>query len=100
MGRPSFILFLWIIVVAIISGPVGCGTVQTMPSLERYGTPKIYSGVRLDFHTIVGNESHLKRLKVKPPAYPLLDLPFSLILDTIILPVTFPLATYEVLFGL
>ncbi len=80
-------------------GLAACGTIRTMPYLGSYGSPKIYSGARLDFHAIVENESDLRRFRARPPKYPLLDIPFSLVLDTAILPVTFPAATYELLFG-
>ncbi len=76
----------------------GCATIRTMPSLAAYGSPKIYSGTRLDLNGIMEDESGLKKFKAEPPKYPLLDLPFSLILDTAILPATYPVATYEFIF--
>lgn len=91
------ILLLGIIAVLVFDF-IGCATIRTMPTLSTYGSPKIYSGTRLDLHALMENESGLKKFKVEPPKYPLLDLPFSLILDTAILPATYPVATYEFLF--
>lgn len=90
--RSSIFLFL-------LLGLAGCGTIRMMPSVGRAHAPKIYSGARLDLHAISGDEGRLRSFRVRPPQYPLIDLPFSILLDTLILPVTFPIATYEVLFG-
>jgi uncharacterized protein YceK len=46
----------------------------------------IYSGTRLDWAAITNNEAALKRFKVDPPCEPLIDLPFSFALDSILLP--------------
>lgn len=97
MRQSSCALFLWIIV-ALAIGLAGCATIRTMPSLTRPEHPKIYSGARLDFNAITKNEECLKKFKAEPPEHPLIDFPFSLILDTAILPVTMPVATYELLF--
>lgn len=90
--------FLWILIVLAVWA-TGCGTLRTMPSLGSYGAPKIYSGTRLDFHAMRGNESRLKEFSASPPEYPFIDIPFSLFLDTIILPVTVPVVCYELVFG-
>jgi uncharacterized protein YceK len=78
----------------------GCATMRTMPSLATPEHPKVYSGVRLDFNAITGNEDSLKKFKATAPEHPLLDFPFSAILDTLMLPLTFPVASYEFVFGL
>lgn len=59
MRRSSCALFLCFLV-GLSIGLDSCGTIRTMPSLESYGSPKIYSGARLDFHAIMGNESPQK----------------------------------------
>jgi uncharacterized protein YceK len=87
-----FIFIVWV-------GLSGCGTIRMMPSVGSRKTPKVYSGTRLDLYAIGGSESRLRAFRATPPEYPLIDLPFSFILDTLILPVTLPIATYEVLFG-
>jgi uncharacterized protein YceK len=76
----------------------GCGTVRTMPELGTYGRPQVYSGTRLDLSAVREDQAGLDRFKAKPPAHPLLDLPFSTILDTLILPVVLPAAAYEYVF--
>ena len=76
----------------------GCATYSTI-SEAKPGSPKIYSGTRLDLNAIQDNEFALLKFKVDPPNNPQLDLPFSFILDTIMLPLTFSISGYEALFG-
>ena len=76
----------------------GCATYSTI-SEAKPGSPKIYSGTRLDVHAIEGNEFAQLKFKVEPPPHPGLDLPFSFILDTIMLPLTLSITSYEALFG-
>jgi uncharacterized protein YceK len=59
----------------------------------------VFSGTRLDANAITGNEIGIRKSGVTPPSYPLLDLPFSLVADTLIFPLTFSVATYEFVFG-
>jgi uncharacterized protein YceK len=86
--------------IIFVIGSAGCATVRTVPSLATPEQPKIYSGTRLDFHAISKNEEALKRFNAKSPEYPLVDIPFSALLDTFMLPLTFSVATYELIFGL
>ena len=72
----------------------GCATVSSLDSAGHRG-PLVYSGTRLDLAAIADDESGLRKLKTLPPAYPWLDLPFSLITDTFILPFTFAKAGVE-----
>jgi uncharacterized protein YceK len=89
-----------LLLIVLVFGLLGCATTQTMPSVATPEHPKIYSGARLDFYAISHNEEALKKFNAKPPEHPLIDFPFSVILDTIILPITYPVASYELLFGL
>jgi uncharacterized protein YceK len=66
-------------------------------------SPKIYSGTRLDIHAGANHDDILRvyrdKYGVEPPAYPELDLPFSLLFDTIILvPVVMPIVLYQAVF--
>lgn len=65
----------------------GCATFKTLnaevPLFERIF---IYSGTRLNWAAITQNEMATRKFKTAPPSYPLLDLPFSLGLDTVFLP--------------
>ena len=97
MRQSSFVLLLWI-TIALALGLNGCATVRTMPTLASYGSPKVFSGTRLDYNAVTKDEADLGKFKTAAPAYPLLDLPFSTILDTIILVVTVPIAMYELVF--
>jgi uncharacterized protein YceK len=98
MRQAGHSLFLWILLVLAI-GSGGCATIRTMPSLSSPGYPRVYSGARLDFNAMTENEERLKKFKTEAPEYPLIDFPFSLILDTVLLPVILPVTTYELIFG-
>ncbi len=67
----------------------GCATYKTI-SVAKYGSssPRIYSGTRLDIYAISDNHYELKKFGVAPPKYPMLDLPVSFAVDTLILPMT------------
>jgi len=75
----------------------GCATVTSIDSAE-HDTPLVYSGTRLDLAAIADDESGLRKFKTLPPAYPWLDLPFSLVADTLIFPLASGVAAYEWLF--
>jgi uncharacterized protein YceK len=85
---------IWLVAALWISG---CATVTSIDSAE-HGTPLVYSGTRLDLAAIADNESDLRKFKTLPPASPWLDMPFSLVADTFMLPLTFGVAAYEWLF--
>jgi len=59
------------------------------------GTPKIYSGTRMDIHAISGDRVWLRYFPGEAPQYPAWDLPFSFLLDTAVLPTTGGIAAYE-----
>jgi len=86
---------LTLIVLSVAS--TGCATYTTI-SVASPGSPKVFSGARLDINAIGGNESGIKKFKVAPPPYPIVDLPFSLLFDTLIFPLTFSIATFEFIF--
>jgi uncharacterized protein YceK len=73
----------------------GCATFNTLdtelPLNERMF---VYSGTRLDWVAITKNHPALKKIKVEPPQYPLVDLPISFILDSFF----FPLAVIAEIF--
>ena len=58
----------------------------------------MYSGTRLDYSAVTENREGLGKFKAEAPRYPLLDIPFSVVLDTVLLPVTLSVATYELVF--
>jgi uncharacterized protein YceK len=65
----------------------GCATFKTLdadlPLNERMF---VYSGTRLDWAALTKNEIALRKYKVEPPSYPLVDLPLSFALDSMFLP--------------
>ncbi len=81
---------------------MGCATLTTASHFTR-DSPMIYSGTRLDIHASADHDDILRSYRdkygVEPPVYPKLDLPFSLLFDTIILiPVVMPLVLYQAVF--
>jgi uncharacterized protein YceK len=70
-----------------LMGLSGCATFKTLdtdlPLNERLF---VYSGTRLDWAAVTGNEIALKKYKIEPPGYPLADLPLSFALDSMFLP--------------
>ncbi len=76
----------------------GCATVRTMPELGSYGSPKVMSGTRLDYNAATDDQEDLKKFKASAPDHPVLDMPFSFIVDLIIIPITLSVAVYEALF--
>ena len=70
-----------------IVGLSGCATFKTLdadfPLDERLF---IYSGSRLDWAALAKNDAALRKFKVAPPHYPVLDLPLSFALDSVFLP--------------
>jgi uncharacterized protein YceK len=90
-------MFKKLIVAAIcIISLTGCATFKTLDSeLPLNQRMYVYSGTRLDWSAITENKPALSKMKVEPPQYPLVDLPFSFALDTLF----FPLAVVAVAFN-
>jgi uncharacterized protein YceK len=84
-------------VVVLLFSSTGCATYRTILKAEQ-GSPKLFSGTRLDVSAIRGDEVALRKSKADPPRYPLIDLPLSIGFDIAILPLTVPIATGELLF--
>jgi uncharacterized protein YceK len=91
MKQRSRTMFLWILV-AFAFVLDSYATIRTMPYMATPEHPKIYNGARLDYNAITEHEETLKKFKTEPPEHPLIDFPFSIILDTAILPLTFSVA--------
>lgn len=80
----------------------GCATGRTMMHFSDE-TPIVYSGTRLDVNALSGDthilQVYREKYGLEPPAHPRLDLPFSFLLDTLLLvPVVLPLALYSAVF--
>ncbi|MDY0250030.1 MAG: YceK/YidQ family lipoprotein [Pseudomonas sp.] len=63
----------------------GCASVRTLTAAQA-GAPVIYSGSRLDWYSLQGGCYPLQRFGAYAPKYAALDLPFSALLDTVLLP--------------
>ena len=70
-----------------ITGLSGCATFKTLDTdLPLDQRLFVYSGTRLDCAAIVENDVALRKFKVAPPRYPIVDLPLSFALDSLFLP--------------
>ncbi|MFJ3484576.1 YceK/YidQ family lipoprotein [Pseudomonas sp. NPDC090202] len=65
----------------------GCSTVRTLDA-NQPGAPVVYSGTRLDLYAMRGGCCEKDRFGAEAPKYPLLDLPGSALLDTLLLPLS------------
>src|SRR5437773_10948485 len=74
----------------------GCATYGTISTAEQ-GSPKVYSGARLDVSAVLGDEFGLRQFKTDPPMYHLEELPSSMAIDTAILPLRVRASTGEFL---
>ncbi len=63
----------------------GCASVRTLDAAQA-GAPVIYSGTRLDWYSVQGGCYPVERFGASAPKYAALDLPFSVLLDTLLLP--------------
>lgn len=85
-----------IVFVVMILWEIGfqCGTVTAIRTHKPYQDPIVYSGLRLDMRSI-GQRDHPDNYSVIMSYLAILDVPFSLLLDTAILPITVPWAIYD-----
>ena len=65
----------------------GCATVRTLDA-NKPGAPVVYAGTRLDLYVTNGGCCPKDRFGAEAPAYPRLDLPGSMLLDTLFLPLS------------
>jgi len=65
----------------------GCATVRTLDA-NKPGAPVVYAGTRLDLYVMNGGCCPKDHFGALAPAYPGLDLPGSLLLDTLLLPLS------------
>lgn len=63
----------------------GCATVRTLDAAKP-GAPIIYSGTRLDWYSLNNGCCAQDRFGAVAPKYAALDLPASMLLDTLLLP--------------
>jgi len=65
----------------------GCASVRTLDAAKP-GAPVVYSGARLDWYVIEGGCCPVDKFGAEAPAWPRVDLPFSTLLDTLLLPLS------------
>ncbi|MDH4766089.1 uncharacterized protein YceK [Pseudomonas sp. SORGH_AS199] len=69
----------------------GCATARTLDAAKP-GAPVVYAGTRLDLYALQGGCCAQERFGAEAPAWPVLDLPASALLDTLLLPLSLPAA--------
>ena len=74
---------VWLLLAILVSS--GCASVRTLDAAQA-GAPVIYAGTRLDWYSLQGGCYPVERFGAQAPKYAALDLPFSALLDTVLLP--------------
>ena len=82
-------------VIFVLLAMQACASVKTVNNYDK-NSPKVYSGVRLDVAGI--KKENTVKYNTDAPIYPWLDLPFSFVADTLLLPVSFSAAGYYYFF--
>ena len=72
----------------------GCATTSTLNQPVHERNPLVMSGTRLDLASLRNEPAVKDKFGVSAPRYPLLDLPFSVFLDFIVLGYTVPVALF------
>lgn len=80
--KPSAAIGLMLLAILQVSG---CATVRTLDA-AKLGAPIIYSGTRLDWYSLNDGCCPRERFGAMAPKHAALDLPASLLLDTLLLP--------------
>ncbi|WP_312598482.1 YceK/YidQ family lipoprotein [Stutzerimonas nitrititolerans] len=80
--KPDAALGLTLFAILLLSG---CATVRTLDAAKP-GAPIIYSGTRLDWYSLNDGCCPQERFGTTAPKHAALDLPASLLLDTLLLP--------------
>ena len=65
----------------------GCATARTLDAAKP-GAPVVYAGARLDWYAIQGGCCPQDHFGAEAPTWPALDLPASVLLDTLLLPLS------------
>lgn len=84
MNKPLARLLVGLALTSLLQG---CASVSTLNGAKT-DLPIIYSGTRLDWYSLHGGCCPVPRFGSEAPSYPGIDLPFSLLLDTLVLPFT------------
>lgn len=81
MKRGAYSALAALVLVAAVATS-GCATYKTVSNMKP-GSPKVYSGTRLDVHVLRDQKTSLLKYGTTAPGHPLADLPFSFVLDTL-----------------
>ena len=72
---------------ALVISLCGCASVRTLDAAKP-GAPLVYAGTRLDLYALQGGCCAEQRFGAEAPTHPGLDLPASLLLDSLLLPLS------------
>lgn len=72
---------------ALIASLTSCATVSTLDA-NKAGAPVVYAGTRLDYYLAQGGCCPQDRFGTDGPKYPAWDMPGSMLLDTLLLPLS------------
>jgi uncharacterized protein YceK len=76
-----------LLLIALALAMTGCATARTLGAAKP-GAPLVYAGTRLDLYAMQGGCCAMDRFGAQAPSYPGLDLPGSVLLDTLLLPLS------------
>lgn len=76
-----------LIAVVLLSVTSGCASVRTLDAAKA-DAPVVYAGTRLDWYVLNGGCCPMDHYGAHAPTMPGLDLPFSALLDTLLLPLS------------
>ncbi|QSA96252.1 YceK/YidQ family lipoprotein [Methylococcus sp. EFPC2] len=83
----------WLVPAAALAG---CGTFLSHDG-PHADAPRIYSGVRLDWAALQGDDYYLRRYELQTPSCPAGDLPFSFAFDSLLLPLAVFRTAYQMI---
>ncbi|MCK9609312.1 MAG: YceK/YidQ family lipoprotein [Methylomonas sp.] len=65
----------------------GCATFKSLDAnVPLYERVFVYSGTRLDWAALEGDDVAIRKFNTEPPSYPFVDLPFCFALDSLFFP--------------
>jgi uncharacterized protein YceK len=82
------------VLLTLLFSLTGCATASTLSQPPHERKPLVMSGARLNLASLSNDAFVEERFGVSPPTYPLLDLPFSVFFDLVVLGYTVPAALF------
>ena len=89
--------FKCLLISLLLMSVTGCATYRTISTAD-LDSAKVFSGTRLDIRAMCGEVEPTREFKAAPPLYPVIDIPFSVAMDVVLLPLTISAVLYEFIF--